>query len=200
MLTKAQGNTDAAEQWYRKAIAVQKQGDPKDLANSLNNLANLLQNQTNRLDEARALAEQALAIKKTLGAAIAKIWQAYNLLAEIADKQQDSSKANHYRQSSRDSHLRFAQMPMQMKQWARFIAKVLNAVSTQSVNEELTTDLQNVQQQGWTNLVNAIQYLLNGERNEPVLLEPLDFEEAAIIRLILKGIVNPDSLATLFNS
>jgi tetratricopeptide (TPR) repeat protein len=44
IVTEAQGNTDAAEQWFRKAIAVQQQGNPKDLASSLNNLAELLQN------------------------------------------------------------------------------------------------------------------------------------------------------------
>ena len=199
IVTAAQGNTDAAEQWYRKAIVVQKQGNPKDLAGSLNNLADLLQNQANQLEEARDLAEQALAIFETLDAASAEIWKTYDLLAEIADKQQDSAKASHYRQSSRDSYLRFAGMPTQMKQYAWLIAKVLNAVSTHSVDEALIIDLQNLQQSN-AHLVNAIQHLLKGERNETVLLEPLNGKEAAIIHLILKGIANPDSLATLFNS
>ncbi|OTE97276.1 hypothetical protein BCS42_04475 [Crenothrix sp. D3] len=200
LVTKAQGNTDAAEKWYRKAIAVQQQGNPKELVMSLNNLADLLQNQANRLEEACALAEQALSIHETLDAASAEIWKAYELLAQIANKQQDSAKTNHYRQSSRDSYLRFAGMPTQMKQHAWLIAKVLNAVLTHSVDEELTIGLQTLQQSAWTNLANAIQHLLNGERNETVLLEPLDYTDAAIIHLILKGIANPDSLATLFNS
>jgi hypothetical protein len=42
---------------------------------------------------------------------------------------------------------------------------------------------------------------LNGERNEAALLETLiDYQEAAIIHLILKGIENPESLKSLFNS
>lgn len=201
ILTEAQGKLDAAEQWYRKAIAVQKQGNPKDLADSLNNLANLLQNQAKRIEEARALAEQALAIRETLDAAGAEIWKAYHILAKIADKQQHSAEASQYRQSSRDSYLRFAGMPTQMKRYAGLIAEVLNALSTQNVDEELATDLQNLQQQGeWTNLANAIQHLLNGERNEAVLLEPLDYQEAALIHLILLGIAKPDSLADLFNA
>lgn len=200
VLTDAQGNTDAAEQWYRKAIAVQQQGNPKDLAMSLNNLADLLQNQATRIEEARALAEQALAIRETLDAAGAEVWKTYNLLAEIADKQQHSAKASQYRQSSRDSYLRFAGMTTQMKRWGWLIAEVLNALSTQNVDEELTTDLQNLQQGEWTNLVNAIQHLLNGERKEAILLEPLSYREAAIIHLILLGIAKPDSLADLFNS
>ncbi|MFI3218570.1 MAG: tetratricopeptide repeat protein [Methylococcales bacterium] len=200
IVTAAQGNTDAAEQWYRKAIDVQRQGNPTNLASSLSNLADLLQNQANRLEEARTLAEQALAIKKTSDAASAEIWKIYERLAQITDKQQDSAKASHYRQSSRDSYLHFAGMLTQIKRYAGLIAKVLNAVSTHSVDEELATDLQNLQQGDWANLVNAIQHLLNGERNEAVLLEPLDYTDAAIIHLILKGIANPDSLAILFNS
>ncbi len=200
VLTAAQGKPDAAEQWYRKAIAAQQQGNPKDLARSLNNLADLLQNQTKRIEEARALAEQALTINKTLDAAGAEIWKTYHILAQIADKQQGSAKASQYRQSSRGSYLRFAGMPTQMKPMAWLIAEVLNAFSTQNVDEELTTDLQNLQQQGWGNLVDAIQHLLNGERNEAVLLEPLDYHDAALIHLILLGIAKPDSLSGLFNS
>ncbi|MEI6706745.1 MAG: tetratricopeptide repeat protein [Methylococcales bacterium] len=216
-LTAVQGNTDAAEQWYCKAIAVQKQGNPKHLATSLNNLADLLQNQANRLEEARALAEQALVIYETLDAASAEIWNTYHILAKIADKQQDSVQASHYRQLSRTSYLRYAGMPTQMKQCAPFVIDVIQTVFSpkgnlfqkarslfgkQSIPKEVL-ELQEIlaefpeQRQ---NLANAIKHLLNGERNEAVLLEPLDFTEAAIIHLILKGIANPDSLATLFNS
>lgn len=200
LLTAIQGNLDAAEQWYRKAIAAQRLGNPKDLAMSLYNLADLLQNQAKRIEEARALAEQALTICETLDAAATEIWMTYNLLAQIADKQQGSAEASQYRQSSRDSYLRFAGMPTQMKPMALLIAEVLNALSTQNVDEALTTALQNLQQQGRTHLVNAIHQLLNGERNAAVLLEPLSYGEAAIIHLILLGIAKPDSLADLFNA
>jgi tetratricopeptide (TPR) repeat protein len=58
------GKLADAEAWYRKAIEINKQfcNAPK----SLNNLANLLQNQPDRLHEAQQMAEQALAIKETL--------------------------------------------------------------------------------------------------------------------------------------
>lgn len=199
IVTKAQSKPDVAEQWYRKAIAEQKQGNPKDLASSLYNLAVLLQNQAKRIEEARALAEQALAIRESLDAAGAEIWKAYHILAKIADKQQHNAEASQYRQSSRDSYLRFAGMPTQMKPMAWLIAAVLNALSTQNVDEALTTGLQNLQQDN-AHLVNAIQHLLNGERNETVLLEPLNYQEAAIIHLIFLGIAKPDSLAALLNA
>ncbi|NOS89766.1 MAG: tetratricopeptide repeat protein, partial [Methylococcaceae bacterium] len=188
------GQADAAEQWYRKAIAVQQQGNPKHLAMSLNNLADLLQKQAGRLEEARVLAEQALAIKKTLDAASAEIWNTYHLLAEIAEKQHASAQASQYRQCARASYLGFAGMPTQMQANAGLIAAVQQAVLTHTVEPELAADLQDWHQNGWTDLVSAIKQLLNGERNPAVLLEPLDYTDAAIIHLILTAIAQPDSL------
>jgi len=121
-------------------------------------------------------------------------------LAAIANKQQQSEQAKHYRQLSRDSYLRFAGMPYQMKQYAWLIAEVINTIFKQSLDEKLATNLQNLQQKGLNDLCNAIQLILNGERNEATLLESLNCRDAAIIHLILQGIKNPDSLSTLFNS
>src|SRR5262249_16125853 len=82
---------EAAEGWYRKAIeADRKLGNPKELAPDLSNLANLLQNLPGRLAEARQLAEEGLAIDKTLDPSAAEIWNTYNILAEIADKESET--------------------------------------------------------------------------------------------------------------
>jgi len=198
IVTEAQGKLDVAESWYRKAIEVQKDGNPKNLANSLNNLADLLQKQANRLAEARQLAEQALAIKKTLDAASSEIWTTYNILANITEQQGDAQAAR-YRQDARDSYLRYKGMPTQMRQHSWLIAKVINAVVKQDVDEKLSTDLQRLKQAGNDKLVLAIQQILNGERNETCLLEPLDYTDAAVIHLILLGINQPDKLASLFD-
>ena len=40
----------------------------------------------------------------------------------------------------------------------------------------------------WANLKAAIRHILNGERDEAALSEPLNYIEAAIIRAILEGI------------
>lgn len=202
-LNRIQGKLDVAESWYRKAIAVQKQSNLKDLAlaESLNNLANLLQSQLSRLNEAQQLAEEALAIRETLDEASAEIWKAYNILAKIVDNQQDNEQAKTYRQLSRDSYLRFAGMPHQMGQgqWWQFIENIPMVVAHPEYRQDLEKELQRASEDQ-QNLVKAILQILDGERKEATLLAPLDWEEAAIIHLILKGIENPESLKSLFNS
>ncbi|MEK8020325.1 MAG: tetratricopeptide repeat protein [Candidatus Parabeggiatoa sp.] len=96
------GKFEAAEGWYRKAIEGAKSvGDWLPVARSLNNLADLLQtNYPHRLPEARQLAEEALAIKKTLDSAVSGIWKNYGILAEIAEQEGDSSQAAEYRRLS----------------------------------------------------------------------------------------------------
>ena len=87
-----------AEQWFSKALAAHQAADDRPgIARTLNNLANLLKDDPARLDEARALAEEGLAISETLDPAAMQIWTTYGLLAYIADRQGDSSRAAEYR-------------------------------------------------------------------------------------------------------
>ena len=72
------GKPEAAETWYRKAIDGGRENRRHELAcKRLSNLANLLRTQPGRLDEARELAEESLAIKKTLDPGAAEIWKTY---------------------------------------------------------------------------------------------------------------------------
>ena len=76
------------ERWYRKAIEGEaRKGDTWPASRALNNLANLLQTQPDRLAEARQLAEKALALSKTLHPGTTEIWTTYDLLAYIAVKE-----------------------------------------------------------------------------------------------------------------
>ncbi len=94
----ATGRPAEAEQWCRKALKAHRAAeDWPGIARSLNNLANLLADDPARLDEARSLAEEALAIKETLDPAAMQIWTTYTLLARIADQQGDESRAAEYR-------------------------------------------------------------------------------------------------------
>jgi tetratricopeptide (TPR) repeat protein len=206
-----QGKLDSAEKWYRKAIEVKKQGNPKELANSLNNLANLLQDQPHRLKEAQQLAEQALAICKTLDESSTEIWTTYNILTKIFEKQGDINKANFHRQLSRETYLRFAGMPYQMKQYANLIGGVVQVLLVPTLergNKESNQTIEILQlkealkqlPEDWQNLAKAIEQILDGERNETLLLEPLNYGEAAIVHLILQGIENPKNIAFLFSN
>ncbi len=209
IVTKAQGKIEAAESWYRHAIEkFETINDKKNLADGLNNLADLLQKQPDRLNEARQLAEKSLAIHKSLGKA-SMDWHIYELLAKIADKQQKKQQAKHYRQLSRNSYLHFSGMLYQMQQYAPFINMVVQAVISQkngSFKEvlELQNELAELSEQsgedGRQNLINAVQYIFNGERNEETLLEPLNYQDTAIVHLILQGTANPDSLQRWFDS
>lgn len=199
-VTQAQGKFDAAESWFCKAIKYQRGGNPKFLANSLNNLANLLQNYPVRLNEAQQLAEEALEIRKDLDEASAEIWMAYGQLADIFERQLQNQQAKEFRQLSRDSYFRFAGMPLQIKQSLELISFVLRALEDDKERADLEILLLEFTEQWQQYLVIAIQRILNGERQSEVLLGPLKYKEAAIVHLILKGIENPESLEALFNA
>jgi tetratricopeptide (TPR) repeat protein len=98
IVCKATGRLPEAEQWYRKALAAfQAADDRPHAAVTLSNLAILLADDPARLDEARGLAEEGLAISETLDPAAMEIWKTYGLLAHIAEKQGDESRAAAYR-------------------------------------------------------------------------------------------------------
>ncbi|MCB1875302.1 MAG: tetratricopeptide repeat protein [Chromatiales bacterium] len=104
IVCKNAGRPEAAETWYRKAIEVGKAtGDRLTTTRAISNLADLLQSQPGRLDEARQLAEQALAIEQTLHPGAAQIWNTYNILAVIADRQQRPEAAADYRRQAREA-------------------------------------------------------------------------------------------------
>jgi tetratricopeptide (TPR) repeat protein len=102
-VTELAGKPEEAVPWHLKAIEDAKSvEDWLQVSKSLHNLAlNLLLDQPNRLQEARLRAEEALGIRKTLDPAAAEIWKTYGLLAEIADKQGDTTQAKNYRRLSR---------------------------------------------------------------------------------------------------
>ena len=82
------GRPDDAEDWYVKALRTTRvEGARLEEAVFTNNLAALLFDRPGRLGDARAYAEQALAIKKTLDPAATEIWTTYSILAAIAGKE-----------------------------------------------------------------------------------------------------------------
>ena len=186
------GKPETAEAWYRKAIEVfQKTGNHINESKVLQGLANLLQTQQPyRLPEARQHAEEALKIQQTLDLGAAEIWKTYKILAEIAQKQNEPDTARNYRRLSREARMAFASIQYELRQYARFIAGVLEAVKDAEVRQQLETEIEGVENPR-KNLVTAIRQIWAGERDEAVLCEPLDFEEAPIISAILRGIADP---------
>ncbi|MBD2435856.1 CHAT domain-containing protein [Nostoc sp. FACHB-110] len=191
------GKLGEAEAWYRKALKqFQKLENQASASQVLNNLAAILQNQPHRLSEARQLAEEALAIKQTLDPAAAEIWKIYDTLANIADKQSNTTQAKEYRRQARQAKAAFAGTQYELRQYGQFIAQVVDAVDDAEEREQLEIEMENFAEV-WQNLVAAIRRILAGERDENILCEPLDSEASMIISAILRGIADPQFLEAL---
>ena len=156
-----------------------------------------MQTQPGRLDEARELAEEALAIRKALEPGASQIWTTYTILAEIADQQSQPDQAAEYRRLAREAKRNFAGTAHEMKQHLPLIVGTLHAVQQPDKAEEFSAALSQMEARGWTNLVGAIRKILSGERNEESLCKDLDVEDSLIIGIILQTIEDPSSLQAL---
>ncbi len=190
VVMKNAGKPDEAETWYRKAIDGSKTaGDILNLSKWFNNLADLLQTHyPQRLPEARQLAEEALAIMKTLDPGAAKIWATYTILAQIAEKQKDTEQAKEYRKLARKARQNFKGTAHQLKQFAPIIEMIAAAVQKPELREQTEPLLKMIQEQGQDKLATAIRRIFDGERDEDVLCEELDYDDASIIIAILAGL------------
>jgi tetratricopeptide (TPR) repeat protein len=218
IVNKNAGGPDAAEMWYRKAIVGGRQlGDWIGLSKCLNNLANLLQTQPGRLAEARQLAEEALAIDKTLDPGAAEIWKTYNILAQIADQEAlgvppsggsggapakagTTNQAREYRRLARDAKRNFAGTRHELRRFAPLILATVAACAGQSEGRQAVTQHQQAMSQGgpeWQALSRVLDRLLAGERDETALCEGLHYDPALLIETILQGLADPATLADL---
>ncbi|MCW5213194.1 tetratricopeptide repeat protein, partial [Desulfobulbus sp. TB] len=179
------GRLTEAEQWFHKALTACRVGDNRlGRALTLSNLANLLTDVPARLDEARSLAEESLTIKEALDPAATEIWMTYEILADIATKQGESSQAAAYRAKSRQAYFAFPGWRQQLWDHEELIVAVVQGSDVEAALAPYS--------KGWPNLKAVIQLILNGERDEAVLCESLNYEEAAIIRAILEGVIEGD--------
>jgi len=198
IVNRLSGKPEAAETWFRKAIdGGRKTGDTLPTARALSNLADLLLSQPGRLEEARELAEEALAIDKTLESGAAEIWKTYNILAKIADQQAQPDRAAQYRGLARQAKRSFAGTAHEMKQHLPLILGTFEAIQHPDKAGEFNAALSHMEEHGWTNLVGAIRRILSGERNEASLSKDLDLEDSSIVATILEALEDPSILLTL---
>lgn len=196
-VNKSNGKIEEAEAWYYKALNCFKALDDKvSISKILVDIANLLQYQPERLQEAQKLAQEALAIEENLDPAASKIWRTYEILAEIADKQQDISKAMEYRRLARNAKAGFAGTWYELQKSGKQIAKVVVAVNDPELRQLLEAEMDNAHISRH-NFVTAIRRVLNGERDEDVLCKELDVDDSMIIYAILRGVANPQTLEEL---
>lgn len=79
---------------------------------------------------------------------------------------------------------------------AQLIHHVVTACQNSDARAQLMPMLEQANQSGWQTLVERIKRILDGERDESLLLA-LDEEDTVIIRSILQGIQNPETLPDL---
>jgi tetratricopeptide (TPR) repeat protein len=192
VLNAGAGRPEAAETWYRKVIEVTRQADDMvPLSVALSNLASLLMAQPERLAEARKLAEEALAIRKTLDPGAAQIWRTYTILAGIADQEGKPEQAAQYRRLERDAKRAFAGTAHEMRRHLPLILATCQAVQDPEKATEFDSVLSEGEQRGFTNLVGAIRRMLAGERNPDALCDNLDLDNSMIVETILDALDNP---------
>jgi len=194
IVTESARKPDEAEAWYRKAIEANKKiGNQILLSGNLSNLANILQNNDNpsHLQEARQLAEEALAIKKTIDPGTAQIWTTYHVLSKIADKQHQPEQAREYRRQAREAKANFAGTRYELQKFEPLIAAIVAAVQGHEGAKQFVRQEQERMRQGveeWRNLADATDRILAGERNEEALCENLGPTQAVIVMAILEGL------------
>jgi tetratricopeptide (TPR) repeat protein len=203
MVNAGAGRLFAAIAWYEKAINLFRSiGDFGAESKVLTNLAILLQSQQNAAGQFPHLAlacqhaEAALAIDQTLDPAAAEIWTTYGILAKIAEKQGQAVAAQGYRQQARQAKAAFAGTPHELRRYRPLIAAVVSAATgDEEMKAQLHPKLEEMTQRGWPeNLISAIRHILESERDEDILVDPLDANESMVVMAILQGIADPSSL------
>jgi tetratricopeptide (TPR) repeat protein len=183
---------EAAETWFRKVIEVTKPaGDSVNLSKTLHNLANLIEGQPGRLAEARQLAEEALALKKTLDPGAQEIWTTYTILADIADQEGKREQAAEYRRLARDAKRAFPGTAHEMRRHLPLILETCQAIQSPEKAAEFDGVLLAMEEHGWSDFVGAIRRILSGERNREALCDNLDLEDSMIVETILEALENP---------
>ncbi|MBH8555190.1 hypothetical protein I8751_23135 [Nostocaceae cyanobacterium CENA357] len=117
-------------------------------------------------------------------------------MADIADKQSDTTQAKEYRRQARQAKAAFGGTQYELRQHGQWIAQVVDAVDNAEIREQLEIEMENLAGD-LPNFVAAIRRILAGERDENILCEQLDLEDSMIIYAILRGIADPQSLEAL---
>lgn len=186
-----------AEEWYRKVIKADKYtGDLLGLSITLSNLADLLfQDFSDRIIEARQLAEESLEIKKSFDPEACMIWQTYEILARIADLQGEGVKAQNYHRYARQTYYSFegTQYELHQNHASWIIINTVNAVQNIFARRQFESELQQAPESR-KNFLGVIRRILNGQRNEDDLCKGLNMNESLVIVAILRGIADPETL------
>lgn len=193
------GKPEQAEDWFRKVLEVRQDVDAAGTCMTLCNLARLLLKQPDRLDEADALAESALAAAERLEPGEVGIWEIHDTLADIANAQGLAEEFRKHRMLARQANAVFPGTRNAIRQYMPLVAAVVSfrhghkdaaAVVAQEQAAMRETGME------WTRLADAIDSIMAGEESKGIFNSLYAFQ-ANIVATILLGIENPDNLQDL---
>lgn len=195
IVAKGAGRLDEAERWYRRAIELdEKLNNPHGIARGLNNLADLLLDQarggrTERLAEARALAERSLALREQLDLSSAP-WTAHYILAGIAELAGDSAAAQGQRRRERATFAAFAGNRWHIDQQHAALIRAAAAVAggDQTQRAAIEEALPQLEANGWR-IGAAMRQIWAGARDWQAICEAegnIDANSALLILRVLE--------------
>ncbi|GBC62751.1 hypothetical protein DENIS_3728 [Desulfonema ishimotonii] len=205
------GRTAEAETWFRRSMDCSKKAGNREHANkAMSNLAKLLLNDTAHLDdirlaEARNLAEQALALMKTLDPGVSEIWKNYNILAQIADKQGKAAQAREYRRLGREELMAFPGTQHQLKFLLPTVKLIVDAVNGNSESRKMMETRISIfkelsaENQEMLQLFEGMEKILNGER-EIANIDDLNPNFAVALQQVLEAVENPEAFNALLEA
>ncbi len=189
-----------AEGWYKSALVRIERVEPggMDHAICLSNLADLLVEEIqagraarSRLVEARRYIEQAWRIKEQPGVS-AKIWKTYNILARIAQLEEQLEVAQDYRRREREHFAAFTGNRYWIDRWHAPLIKAIMAAARGNAQAQaaVEAELPRLEGQGW-HVSEAVQHIWQGERDWHILAEGLDPASALLLLRVLETLVAP---------
>ena len=119
-------------------------------------------------------------------------WTTLNILAQIAEIEGNSSKAQTYRQRECEAYAAFTGNRYQIDNlWGKLIASIAAAANgNQGARTFIEAKLPEIEAKGWK-ITAAIRQIWDGERDWYALTEELDRENALVVLRILEEIENP---------
>ncbi|MCK5716782.1 MAG: tetratricopeptide repeat protein, partial [Thiomargarita sp.] len=185
------GNLNGTEKAYRKAIETYKASENwLEASKNARALAHLLYQQPQRLSEAKQVAETALSIDKNLDPNTAEIWLIYELLANIAEQQNDVQQSQKYHNMAQHAKTGDTIPKIDLQEHQQFIDAVTQTIVQPKLRKQLDSMLQQREKKGWKKLVKATRHILKGERNLDRLCQKckLDVTDAQIVQDILQKV------------
>lgn len=201
LVAKNAGRPAEAEGWYQGALErierVELGGI--DHAMYLGNLAGLLVGEVRagraertRLAEARRYLEQIRHIMERPGVS-AEIWNAYGLLADVAELEEQPEVARDYRRRERESFAAFAGNRNEFdQQHSSLIIETMVAAARGDAQAQaaVAASFPILEEKGW-HVSEGVQRIWQGERDWQMLADGLDLGSALLLLRVLETLASP---------